>query len=75
LQGARGHISKEMVTSFLPPPQAVGEDGAIDYKVLVCGPPGMMKHMSGEKKSPADQGDLTGLLADLHYAKPQVFKY
>jgi cytochrome-b5 reductase len=53
----------------------VGDDGAISYKVLVCGPPGMMKHMSGEKKSPADQGDLTGLLADLHYAKAQVFKY
>ncbi len=73
------------MTSFLPPPQAVavggdgkpvdGPEGQVHYKMLVCGPPGMMKHISGEKKSPADQGDLAGLLGKLNYAKPQVFKF
>ncbi|RYG47243.1 hypothetical protein EON67_08755 [archaeon] len=63
-------MSKEMVMKYLPPANA---EGAI--RIFVCGPPGMMKHLSGEKKSPADQGDLTGLLADMRYTKEQVYKY
>lgn len=72
-QGKTGYISKDMLASFLPPPQAEGEE--LHYKVLVCGPPGMMKTVSGEKKSPADQGELTGLLKDMKYSQAQVFKY
>jgi cytochrome-b5 reductase len=70
-KGHTGHVSAAMLTSVLPPPQR--EAGRV--KVMVCGPPGLMKHLSGEKKSPTDQGELTGLLKQLHYAPDQVFKY
>jgi cytochrome-b5 reductase len=68
--GQVGQISKEMLTSFLPPPNADG--GA---KVLVCGPPGMVKFLAGEKTKNYEQGELTGLLKELKYEKDAVFKY
>ena len=37
--GVVGYITPEMVTSFFPPPQT--EAGR--FKIMVCGPPGMMK--------------------------------
>ena len=67
--GAVGHVTKEMLASFLPPPQAAG--GA---KVVVCGPPGFMKAVSGEKKSPSDQGELSGMLKELRYEQSAVIK-
>jgi cytochrome-b5 reductase len=67
--GAVGHVTKEMLASFLPPPGAAG--GA---KVVVCGPPGFMKAVSGEKKSPSDQGELAGMLKELKFAPAEVFK-
>ena len=66
-----GYVTPELVTSFLPPPQA--KAGA--HRIMVCGPPPMMRLLSGEKVSPTDQGELTGMLADLHYTKDTVFKY
>ena len=68
-QGAVGHVTKEMLASFLPPPQAAG--GA---KVVVCGPPGFMKAVSGEKKSALDQGELAGMLKELKFEPAEVFK-
>ena len=35
-------------------------------------PPGMYTAVSGGKKSPTDQGDLTGILQKLGYDKEQV---
>jgi cytochrome-b5 reductase len=35
-------------------------------------PPGMYKAISGGKKSPTDQGELTGMLQKLGYDKEQV---
>jgi len=46
-----------------------------NIKVFVCGPPPMYKAISGGKKSPSDQGELTGYLKDLGYSKDQVFKF
>ena len=70
-RGATGHVSKDMITSFLPPPQPeAGRHG-----VLVCGPPGFMKAVSGEKKSQSEQGELTGMLAELSYSAAQTFKF
>lgn len=69
-KGAVGHVNKDMITSFLPSPQ----EGA-STKVLVCGPPGFMTTVSGPKKSPADQGELVGLLKDLKFKQTQVFKF
>lgn len=65
--------------SLLPPPQQAGAGAAagaaVAHKIFVCGPPSMVKALSGEKKSPADQGELTGMLAKLGYAPAQVYKY
>ena len=68
--GKRGHVDRALLASTLPPPQ-----GGDATKVLVCGPPGFMRALSGEKKSPADQGELTGLLKEMRYAPEQVFKF
>ena len=40
--GPTGHVSKEMIASFLPPPQP--EAGR--HKLLVCGPPPMVASVS-----------------------------
>jgi cytochrome-b5 reductase len=68
--GAVGHVTKEMLAGFLPPPQAAG-----GTKVVVCGPPGFVKAVSGEKKSMSDQGELVGLLKELRFEKEQVYKF
>ncbi|KAK8101322.1 NADH-cytochrome b5 reductase [Apiospora kogelbergensis] len=67
--GGKGHIDKNLLKTVLPEPKAE------NVKVFVCGPPGMYKAISGAKVSPKDQGDLTGILADLGYTKEQVFKF
>ena len=68
--GAKGHIDRATLAAALPPPQ----EGA-KTRVLVCGPPGFMKAFSGEKKSAADQGELSGLLKDMKYTQEQVYKF
>ena len=35
----------------------------------------MYKAISGGKKSPSDQGELSGLLKELGYTKEDVFKF
>jgi len=67
--GGVGYVTADMLRARMPPP---GNDSL----VLVCGPPGMMKAISGEKVSPKDQGPLTGLLAEpLGYTAAEVFKF
>lgn len=36
---------------------------------------GMYKAISGNKKSPSDQGELSGMLKELGYKKEDVFKF
>lgn len=67
-QGGKGYITKDLLKEVLPEPK----DG--DFKVFVCGPPGLMKAISGGKKSPSDQGELSGALQELGYSKDQVLK-
>ena len=69
--GQKGHVTKELLKTVLPEPKE-GEDGV---KIFVCGPPGLYKAVSGMKKSPADQGELEGMLKELGYGKEQVFKF
>ena len=69
MQG-KGHITKELLKTVLPEAKE-GEK----VKVFVCGPPGMYNAISGNKKSPADQGELTGMLRELGYGKEQVYKF
>ena len=67
--GTKGYITKELLKQVLPEPK-----NGDKIKVFVCGPPGLMNAVSGNKKSPADQGELAGALQELGYAKDQVLK-
>lgn len=67
--GGSGVINQELLKTVLPEPK----EGNI--KVFVCGPPGLMKAISGAKVSPQDQGELSGTLQDLGYSKEQVYKF
>jgi len=67
--GASGYINKDLLKTVLPEPKSE------NIKVFVCGPPGMMKAISGPKTSPKDQGELTGLLKELGYKEDQVYKF
>lgn len=64
-----GYITKELLKTVLPEP------GNGNNKIFVCGPPGMYKAISGGKKSPQDQGELTGILKELGYSKDEVYKF
>ena len=67
--GSKGYITKELLKTVLPEPK---QD---DFKVFVCGPPPMMKAISGAKKSPKDQGEISGLMQELGYSNEQVYKF
>ncbi|XP_043723135.1 NADH-cytochrome b5 reductase-like protein [Telopea speciosissima] len=67
-RGGKGFVSKDMVMKGLPGP-------AEDTLVVVCGPPGMMKHISGDKNKDRTQGELSGLLKQLGYTEQMVFKF
>ncbi|KAL7137698.1 hypothetical protein ABFS83_10G110500 [Erythranthe nasuta] len=66
--GGRGFISKQMVVKGLPVPSD-------DTLILVCGPPGMMNHISGDKAKDRSQGELSGILKELGYTEDMVYKF
>ena len=68
MQG-KGHITPELLKTVLPEPK----EGNV--KIFVCGPPGLYKAVSGTKTSPAEQGELTGMLKELGYRSDQVYKF
>ncbi|KAI9725653.1 MAG: NADH-cytochrome b5 reductase [Chrysothrix sp. TS-e1954] len=65
----KGFITKDLLKTVLPEPKEE------NIKILVCGPPGLYKAISGGKKSATDQGELDGALKDLEYSREQVFKF
>ncbi|KAK6522759.1 NADH-cytochrome b5 reductase [Arthrobotrys megalospora] len=67
--GNKGFITKELLKQVLPEPKEE------NIKVFVCGPPGLMNSISGNKKSPKDQGELVGILKELGYTQEQVYKF
>jgi cytochrome-b5 reductase len=67
--GNKGFITKELLKTVLPEPKEE------NIKVFVCGPPGLMEVISGNKKSPRDQGELKGVLKELGYSQEQVYKF
>lgn len=67
-QGGQGFISEEMIRKNLPPP---GDDTLI----LVCGPKGLVEHVSGPKETKESQGPLQGLLQKIGYTQEQVYKF
>jgi len=68
-QHGKGFMTKDLLKTVLPGPK----DGNV--KIFVCGPPGMYKAISGPKKSPAEQGELSGFLKELGYTEEQVYKF
>jgi len=68
--GPSGFLNHEVLSKNLPP------SGMADkIKVFVCGPPGQVEAVCGQKASMKDQGPLKGLLADLGYQSSQVYKF
>ncbi|KAJ1390214.1 Riboflavin synthase-like beta-barrel [Sesbania bispinosa] len=67
-KGGAGYISKDVVVKGLPGPSD-------DTLILVCGPPGMMKHISGEKAKDWTQGELSGILKEAGYTEQMVYKF
>lgn len=66
--GSTGYITKDVLQKYMPAPSS-------DSLVMVCGPPPMMKAISGAKAPDYTQGEVDGLLKDLGYTKEQVFKF
>eukprot|EP01101_Sappina_pedata_P012297 TRINITY_DN8420_c0_g1_i1.p1 TRINITY_DN8420_c0_g1~~TRINITY_DN8420_c0_g1_i1.p1 ORF type:complete len:310 (+),score=130.47 TRINITY_DN8420_c0_g1_i1:55-930(+) len=63
-----GYINTSHLTKYLPPPSPVN-------MIYVCGPPGLMNLISGDKAKDFSQGPLTGLLKQLSYSENQVYKF
>lgn len=67
--GGKGYITKELLEKLLPSSKNP------DTMIFVCGPPPLVKSISGLKKTAQDQGELSGMLKDLGYTKENVFKF
>ncbi|EFJ41779.1 hypothetical protein VOLCADRAFT_107549 [Volvox carteri f. nagariensis] len=67
-RGGVGYLTKDMLSKHLPAP-------AKDSLVMVCGPPGMMEAVSGNKAPDYSQGEVKGLLKELGYDSSSVFKF
>ncbi|GFR45811.1 hypothetical protein Agub_g7267 [Astrephomene gubernaculifera] len=67
-RGGVGYVTRDMLAARLPAP---GRDSL----VMVCGPPGMMTAVSGNKAPNFSQGEVTGLLKELGYDSSNVYKF
>lgn len=67
-RGGAGHISKDTLLKGLPGPSE-------DTLILVCGPPGLMNHISGNLAKDRSQGPVSGILKDLDYTEEMVYKF
>ncbi|KAG0230508.1 NADH-cytochrome b5 reductase [Actinomortierella wolfii] len=68
-KGPTGFVTKELIKEHMPD----YEKG--NSKVMVCGPPGMMKAVCGVKGPNFTQGEVDGALKDLGYDSEHVFKF
>ncbi|KAI8871506.1 NADH-cytochrome b5 reductase 2 [Ramicandelaber brevisporus] len=69
-KGGVGHVSEKDIQKYLPS-SSLGERVLIG----VCGPPGFMDAVSGDKLPDKSQGPLSGMLSRLGYVASQVFKF
>jgi cytochrome-b5 reductase len=70
-QGDVGRVDKEIIKRVIPFSPQEGKD----VLIYVCGPPGMMKSISGEKAKDYSQGELDGALKELGFNSTQVYKF
>lgn len=66
--GEVGFCTEALLKAKLPSPSP-------DSLVLVCGPPGMMKAVSGPKTEKFEQGLVDGILKALGFKEEMVFKF
>ena len=66
--GPTGFISKDILAQFGVDPKKE------KTKVFVCGPPGQVKAISGQKAG-MKQGELGGILKEMGFTEDQVFKF
>ena len=69
--GEKGFVSK----AILENPNTHFPKASTDVLVLVCGPPGMMSAVSGDKTKDYKQGEVTGLLKELAFNQDMVYKF
>jgi len=67
-KGEKGFVSESMIKKYIAPPSD-------DVLVFVCGPPGMMKAVSGPKTPDYQQGELQGALKAVGYSEKHVYKF
>jgi cytochrome-b5 reductase len=67
-KGSIGYVTKDVIQKHIHAPSD-------DSLVMVCGPPAMMKAISGSKAPDYTQGELDGVLKTMGYTKEQVFKF
>ncbi|GFY99771.1 FAD/NAD(P)-binding oxidoreductase [Actinidia rufa] len=86
--GGSGYITKDMVVKGLPGPSDDASNPWIatgipfnsfvhsyHFLIQVCGPPGMMNHISGGKAKDWSQGEVSGILKELGYTEQMVYKF
>lgn len=69
--GGTGYVNTNMIKHYLPSPNT-------NCRILVCGPEGMIKHVSGPKMKVGNQwtqGEVGGLLKEIGYSQDEVYKY
>ncbi|CAF1250134.1 unnamed protein product [Adineta steineri] len=71
-KGDFGYVTPDMLKKVLPMPSKKDDESLL---VMVCGPPGFMKLISGDKTKDYKQGDLSGLLKGLGFTEKNVFKF
>ncbi|KAI3982035.1 hypothetical protein MKX01_018941 [Papaver californicum] len=67
-KGGKGYITQNMVEKGMPSP-------SVHTLILVCGSPGMMNHISGDKAKDYSQGEVSGILKELGYTEEMVHKF
>lgn len=67
-KGYTGFVSEEIIRRHIHAPSE-------DTLILVCGPPGFMDAVSGNKTPDFKQGEVSGLLKKIGYNESMVFKY
>ncbi|KAF9997957.1 NADH-cytochrome b5 reductase [Entomortierella chlamydospora] len=68
-KGPTGYVTAELIKKYNP------EIGTGNTKVFVCGPPLMVKSVSGPKGPNFTQGDVGGALKELGLTNEDVFKF
>ncbi|GLC37614.1 hypothetical protein PLESTF_001642100 [Pleodorina starrii] len=67
-RGGVGYITRDLLKQKMPQPSR-------DSLVMVCGPPGMMEAVSGNKAPDYSQGEVKGLLKELGFDSSNVYKF